>query len=840
AVTAGNLGTVYPDYSLLGGRLEATSIYCHVHPRFSACVNRAYDYGGLHHVRVLGGLLTHRIHEIVQKHGDLLDRTIVHARDYTLSFASVHTLKHGYLLQHDGKVLERPQHMFMRAGIGVHGWDIDSVVEAYTLMSHGVYIHASPTLRNAECVNHQLSSSFVLDVDCTSIDSVFDTIRDVGVIGGTGGGGLGVSLHQVPSERTKLGSNCGSVASLTNVFDAMLRFCSYGSRRCGAATLYLEVWHADVSKFLDLISPRGDPDVSTRHVFYGVWVCDEFMRRVDSDGDWTLFCPTTTPLLFDTFGAHFEQAYMSYEEQNLGVAAVKARDLWLQILTSQLGTGEPFILYKDSINRKSNHMNLGVIKSSSLCAETMQYTGPSDTASCNLASINVSKFVTSQGQIDFARLRNVAKFVTLSLDRVIDETLLPTMNSRRSSSSHRPIALGIQGLADLYAIIRTPFDSPQARLVNVQVYETLYIGALEASIELAAAWEPYPSYNGSPMSQGLLQCDLWSVQPSQLWDWSQVRERLAINGVCNSLLIAQMPTASTSLILDTNESMEPFLSNFYVRRSVAGDFPMVNRHLVRDLVHGNLWTDAIRAKIIEDGGSVQHVDEIPGMVKALYKTAWELDQRILLDLAIARAPFICQSQSMNVYLQSTSVGRLVSSRMHFYSWEAGLKTGMYCLRSPGDTELNPFPLVDGSSASSSSGLSHPCVASDNVLYTMDTSTDDSIPSLQSLSIHDSGELGEPSGCEDMHRMVDKHLQSGCVVTDGETSGYSADCESNGSMEEREHVVSLSEVSGRGNTTSYHFCFLAASSTSNDLPVWIDNTARVNFAGSSSGVCTDEV
>ncbi|KAI0071585.1 alpha subunit of ribonucleoside-diphosphate reductase [Panus rudis PR-1116 ss-1] len=668
---AGALASVHPDYGLLGGRLEAMSMYQLVPPRFTSCMNNASD-------RLL---LSRQFCDIVRDHGSFLDNVIVHGRDYSLTYAAMRTLRHSFLLKHGCRLLERPQHMFLRSAIATHGWDLTSVVEAYTLMSRGIYINAPANLRNAGCINNQMCTSFMLDVNCATTQCVFDVMRDVGVISACSGE-LGVSLHAVPSDRSCFNTTPGSVASLTEIFESTMRFSAQGTgKQPGSITLYLEIWHADIVQFIQSESPRSGSDVYTQRVLRGLWISDELYK-------WTLFCPTDTPLLVDTYGVDFDKAYRSYERRQIGVKQILAKELWLIILNSQLRTGGPFILYKDSINQKSNQKGLGVIRSSSLGAELMQYTAASETATCNLASIDVSKFANSKGDVDYDRLRDVVKFVTLSLDRVIDSTLYPTGCSQQSSSTHRAVGLGIQGLADLFAILRVPYDSHRADVINVGIFETLYIGALEASAGLAASADPYTSYEGSPASNGILQFDLWGRRPSELWDWSEVRRLIAYSGLRNSLLIAQTSMASTNLILGTSGSVDPHTSNIYIQRGVAGEFPMANRHLVADLVREGLWSDYVRTKLIQNDGSIQRIAEVPDELKRLYKTAWEIKPKTLLDLAISRAPFICHSQTMDMYFKTPSAGRL--SRLHLYAWRAGLKTGMTCLRLHGGTGSNSF------------------------------------------------------------------------------------------------------------------------------------------------------
>ncbi|KAI0075285.1 hypothetical protein K474DRAFT_1600129, partial [Panus rudis PR-1116 ss-1] len=588
--------------------------------------------------------------------------------------------------------LECVQHMYMRVAVAVHGRDTDLVLDAYTMMSRGVYVHASPTMFNAGRINAQLSSCFILDVDTSDVGTVFDAVRDAAVISSSCGG-LGVALHMVPSDRwvASSGSVGGNVIALAKIFQATARYASQGGvRRPGATTIYLEVWHANILEFIRLKALRGPEEMRARDLFYGLWICDEFMERVRDGGMWTLFCPTQVPMLSSTYGGEFVKLYRHYESRGLGEKEIPARELWMQVLTSQSETGGPFMLYKDAVNRKSNQQNLGVICSSNLCTEITQYTSPDETATCNLASINVSKFLTDDGTVDYDRLLAVAKFVASSLNCVIDRTYYPTKKARRSNLAHRPMGIGFQGLADLFAVLRIPYDSVEARAINIRIYETLYKGALEASSALAAFWGSYSTFEGSPASRGILSFDMWNVTPSDQWDWEEVRKMVKDNGLRNALLVAQMPTASTSMILGVSESVDPYISNVFSRKGVFGEYPLINRHLVLDLVRIGMWTEDIRTQLLRDDGSVQNILGIPLSLKMVYKTAWEIKQKTLLDLAIDRAPFICQSQSTVIYYQLPSLTYL--SRMHFYGWKRGLKTGMYYLRSRAGTRPDPFHL----------------------------------------------------------------------------------------------------------------------------------------------------
>ena len=641
-------------------------------------------------------LLSEEVHEIVLNNATKLDAAIVYDRDFEYDYFGFKTLERSYLLKIDGKPAERPQHMLMRVSVGIHKEDIDSAIETYDLMSRRVFTHATPTLFNAGTPRPQMSSCFLLTMKSDSIGGIYDTLSLCAKISKFAGG-IGLSVHDIRAKGSYVAGtngNSNGLVPMLRVFDATARYVDQGGgKRKGSFAIYLEPWHADVEEFLELKKNTGKEEHRARDLFYALWIPDLFMRRVEADGEWTLFCPNEAKGLSEVYGEEFEALYKKYCDAGLGRKTMRAQDLWFQILNSQIETGTPYMLYKDSCNRKSNQKNLGTIKSSNLCTEIIQYTSPEEVAVCNLASINLRYFVNGDGTaFDFEGLRQVTKVIVRNLNRVIDGNYYPVEEARTSNLRHRPVGVGVQGLADAFLQMRFPFESVEAKQLNRDIFETIYFGACESSMELAKRDGWYETFPGSPISQGIFQFDMWDQKPNPKlgWDWEGLRQNIMTHGVRNSLLVAPMPTASTSQILGNNEAFEPFTSNIYSRRVLAGDFVMVNQHLVRDLIKLGLWSQLVKNQIIAERGSVQNVKVIPDEIKALYKTVWEIKQRCVLDMAADRGAFIDQSQSLNIHLAEATIAKLTST--HFHAWKIGLKTGLYYLRTRPKADAIQFTL----------------------------------------------------------------------------------------------------------------------------------------------------
>jgi len=628
-------------------------------------------------------MISTETYETVMRHANELNSAIVYDKDFNYNYFGFKTLERSYLLRIDGKVAERPQHMIMRVAVGIHGDNVEKVIETYSLMSSKYFTHASPTLFNAGTPQPQLSSCFLVTMKGDSIEGIYDTLKTCAMISKTAGG-IGINIHCIRATGSYIAGTNGSsngLVPMLQVYNATARYVDQGgNKRPGAFAIYLEPWHADIFEFLDLRKNHGKEEARARDLFYALWIPDLFMQRVEANGEWSLFCPNEAQGLADVWGEKFEALYKKYEKTpGLARKTIKAQKLWYSILESQTETGNPFMLYKDACNRKSNQQNLGTIRSSNLCTEIIQYSSPDEVAVCNLASVALPTYIDiSRGEYDFAKLHDVTKVVVRNLNKIIDVNYYPVEEARRSNMRHRPIGVGVQGLADAFLALRLPFDSPQAKQLNAQIFETIYHATVEASIELAMEEGPYSTYEGSPASKGQLQYDLWGVTPSDLWDWASLKEKLAKYGLRNSLLVAPMPTASTSQILGFNECFEPYTSNIYSRRVLAGEFQVVNPWLLKDLVDMGLWSDNMKNRIIADNGSIQNIPNIPADIKALYKTVWEISQKVIIDLAADRSAYIDQSQSLNIHIQNPSMGKLTS--MHFYGWKKGLKTGMYYLR----------------------------------------------------------------------------------------------------------------------------------------------------------------
>jgi ribonucleoside-diphosphate reductase alpha chain len=689
AETAASLTVKHPDYALLASRIAVSNLHKNTIKSFSDTMKLLYeckDSKTGKHVP----LLADDIWAIIRDNAELLDSTIIYDRDYGFDYFGFKTLEKSYLLKVDGKVVERPQHMYMRVAIGIHHDDIENAIKTYHLMSERWFTHATPTLFNAGTPKPQMSSCFLLTMKDDSIDGIYDTLKQTAKISQSAGG-IGLSIHNIRATGSYIGGTNGTsngIIPMLRVFNDTARYVDQGGgKRKGAFAIYLEPWHADVFEFLDLRKNHGKDEMRARDLFYALWVPDLFMQRVEAGGDWSLFCPHEAPGLADTWGADFEKLYTQYEAEGRERRTVKAQDLWFAILDAQIETGTPYLLYKDSANRKSNQQNLGTIKSSNLCTEVIEYTSPDEVAVCNLASLALPRFV-SGGQFDHQKLYDVTYEVTKNLNKIIDHNFYPIDEARNSNLRHRPIGLGVQGLADAFILLRLPFESDKAKQLNKEIFETIYFAAMTASKDLAKIEGPYETFAGSPTSKGLFQFDLWNVEPTLRWDWYRLKDEVIKYGVRNSLLVAPMPTASTSQILGNNECFEPYTSNIYVRRVLSGEFVVVNKHLLKDLVELNLWNDDMKTKIIFHNGSIQAIDEIPQHLKDIYKTVWEIKQRTIIDMAADRGAYICQSQSLNLFVDSPSANKLTS--MHFYGWKKGLKTGMYYLRTQAATQAVQF------------------------------------------------------------------------------------------------------------------------------------------------------
>jgi ribonucleoside-diphosphate reductase alpha chain len=681
----------HPDYALLASRIAVSNLHKNTKKSFSETVKDLYNY-----IDPKNGekapLISDEVYEIVEKNADLLDSTIIYDRDFRYDYFGFKTLERSYLLKMNSEVAERPQQMIMRVAVGIHKGDLDAVIETYNYMSEGWFTHATPTLFNSGTPKPQMSSCFLLTTKEDSIDGIYDTLKQCAQISQSAGG-IGLSIHDIRATGSYIKGTNGTsngIVPMLRVFDNTARYVDQGGgKRKGSFAIYIEPWHADIFDFLELKKNHGKEEQRARDLFYAMWMPDLFMQRVEENGDWTLMCPNECKGLSDTYGKDFEKLYKKFEKEGKGRKTIKAQELWFKILESQIETGTPYMLYKDAANSKSNQKNLGVIKSSNLCTEIIEYTAPDEVAVCNLASIALPKFV-KDGKFDHDKLFKVAYRVTKNLDRVIDANYYPVPEARNSNMRHRPIGIGVQGLADAFILLRFPFDSQEARELNKDIFETIYYAAVTASKDLAIENGPYETWKGSPISEGTFQFDMWGVKPSDRWEWDVLRKEVMEHGVRNSLLLAPMPTASTAQILGNNECFEPYTSNIYTRRVLSGEFIIVNKHLLRDLVKLGIWNDALKNKLMASNGSVQNINEIPDNIKELYKTAWEISQKVIVDMAADRGAYIDQSQSLNIFMENANFAKLTS--MHFYGWKAGLKTGMYYLRTKSATDAIKFTL----------------------------------------------------------------------------------------------------------------------------------------------------
>jgi ribonucleoside-diphosphate reductase alpha chain len=682
----------HPDYALLASRIAVSNLHKETKKSFSDVMEDLYNYIDPK-TNQRASLLADDVYEVIMNNKDFLDSSIIYDRDFKYDYFGFKTLSRSYLLKVDGKIAERPQQMLMRVSVGIHKNDIQSAVKTYNLMSEGWFTHATPTLFNAGTPKPQMSSCFLLTMKEDSIHGIYDTLKSCAQISQSAGG-IGLAIHDIRATGSYIRGTNGTsngIVPMLRVFNDTARYVDQGGgKRKGSFAMYIEPWHADVFDFLDLRKNHGKEEARARDLFYALWIPDLFMKRVESNGNWTLMCPNECPGLSETHSEEFEALYTKYEAEGKGRKTIKAQDLWFKILESQIETGTPYMLYKDAANAKSNQQNLGTIKSSNLCTEIIEYTAPDEVAVCNLASIALPKFVTDEGQFDHQKLFDVTYQATINLNRIIDENYYPVEEAKNSNMRHRPIGLGVQGLADAFILMRYPFESPEAQTLNKEIFETIYYASMTASKDLAKAEGPYETFAGSPLSKGVFQFDMWGVKPSNRWEWDLLKEEVMKHGARNSLLLAPMPTASTAQILGNNECFEPYTSNIYTRRVLSGEFIIVNKHLLKDLVKEGLWNKEMRSKLMASNGSVQNIPEIPAHLKELYKTAWEISQKGILDLAADRGAFICQSQSLNIFMENANFGKLTS--MHFYGWKKGLKTGMYYLRTKAATDAIKFTL----------------------------------------------------------------------------------------------------------------------------------------------------
>jgi ribonucleoside-diphosphate reductase alpha chain len=694
AEVSASMTTRHPDYALLASRISVSNLHKDTKKSFTETMNDLYLY-----VNPKTGkkapMIADDVIKIIRKNSEILDSTIIYDRDFSYDYFGFKTLERSYLLRINGQIAERPQHMLMRVSIGIHKDDIEAAINTYELMSQKFFTHATPTLFNAGTPKPQMSSCFLLSMKEDSIDGIYDTLKQCAKISQSAGG-IGLSIHDVRATGSYIRGTNGvsnGIVPMLRVFNDTARYVDQGGgKRKGSFAIYLEPWHADVFDFLDLRKNHGKEEMRARDLFFALWTPDLFMQRVKEDGQWTLMCPNECPGLADAYGADFEKLYTKYEKQGKGRKTIAARELWSHVVESQIETGTPYMLYKDACNEKSNQKNLGTIRSSNLCTEILEYTAPDEVAVCNLASIALPMFINEEtNAFDHEKLFNITKAITRNLNKVIDRNYYPVAEAKNSNMRHRPIGLGVQGLADTFIKLRLPFDSDEAKALNSDIFETIYFASLTSSCEIAKEEGAYQSYEGSPISQGIFQFNMWGAKEEELsgrWAWDELRSMIKDHGVRNSLLLAPMPTASTSQILGNNECFEPYTSNIYTRRVLSGEFVVVNKHLLLDLVQLGLWNDEMKNEIIKANGSIQGIDSIPDNIKAIYKTVWEIKMKDIIDMSADRGRFIDQSQSLNLFIDQPNMGKITS--MHFYAWEKGLKTGMYYLRTKAATQAIQF------------------------------------------------------------------------------------------------------------------------------------------------------
>ena len=680
----------HPDYALLASRIAVSNLHKETKKTFSEVMSDLYYYVDPK-TNQKASLLADDVFNTIQEHKETLDSSIIYDRDFRYDYFGFKTLTRSYLMKLNGKIAERPQQMLMRVALGIHKRDVESAIKTYHLMSEGWFTHATPTLFNSGTPKPQMSSCFLLTMKEDSIEGIYETLKACAQISQSAGG-IGLSIHNIRATGSYIKGTNGTsngIVPMLRVFNDTARYVDQGGgKRKGSFAMYIEPWHADVFDFLDLKKNHGKEEQRARDLFFALWIPDLFMQRVKENGEWTLMCPHECPGLSDVHSAEFVALYTKYEQEGKGRKTIKAQDLWFKILESQIETGTPYMLYKDAANSKSNQQNLGTIKSSNLCTEIIEYTAPDEIAVCNLASLALPKYVTEDKTFDHDKLFEVTYQATLNLNKIIDENFYPVEAAKNSNLRHRPIGLGVQGLADTYILMGFPFESDDAKKLNKEIFETIYYASMTASKDLSKELGPYSTYEGSPVSKGIFQPDMWGVTPSDRWEWSLLKEEVQKYGVRNSLLLAPMPTASTAQILGNNECFEPYTSNIYTRRVLSGEFIIVNKHLLKDLVKAGLWNKDMRQKIMTANGSVQNIKEVPQNLKALYKTAWEISQKAIIEQSADRGAYICQSQSLNIFMENANFGKLTS--MHFYGWEKGLKTGMYYLRTKAATDAIKF------------------------------------------------------------------------------------------------------------------------------------------------------
>ena len=728
AEVAASLTTKHPDYALLASRIAISNLHKNTKKSFSETMKDLYFY-----IDPKTGkkapMLSEEVYEIIEKNAELLDSTIIYDRDFGYDYFGFKTLEKSYLLRMNGQVAERPQHMLMRVAIGIHKEDIDAAIETYNMMSERWFTHATPTLFNAGTPKPQLSSCFLLTMKNDSIDGIYDTLKNCAKISQSAGG-IGLSIHNVRATGSYIRGTNGTsngIVPMLKVFNDTARYVDQGGgKRKGSFAIYLEPWHADIFEFLELKKNHGKEELRARDLFFALWIPDLFMKRVEEDSTWSLFCPNECPGMADCYGAEFELLYTKYESEGKARKTIKAQELWFAIMESQIETGTPYMLYKDACNEKSNQKNLGTIKSSNLCTEIVEYTSADEIAVCNLASVALPRFVID-GKFDHQKLFDITYQITKNLNKIIDVNYYPVEEARNSNMRHRPIGIGVQGLADTFMLLKLPFDSEEARMLNREIFETIYYAAMTSSKDLAIKEGPYSTFEGSPVSQGIFQFDMWNVKPTDRWEWDVLKEEVKKHGVRNSLLLAPMPTASTSQILGNNECFEPYTSNIYSRRVLSGEFIVVNKHLLLDLVKLGIWNNNLKTKIISANGSVQDIPEIPQHIKDIYKTVWEIKQKVIIDMAADRGAFICQSQSLNLFIQDANFGKLTS--MHFYAWKKGLKTGMYYLRTKAATDAIKFTVEKQ--------------AEPAIVEYVEPSELDKVKALEQISCS----IDDPDGCE---------------------------------------------------------------------------------------------
>ncbi len=694
AEIAATMTTSHPDYAKLAARISVSNLHKNTKKTFSEVMTDLYEYINPR-TNEKAPLISDEVYKVIMDNQEKLDSTIIYNRDFGYDYFGFKTLERSYLLKINGEIAERPQHMLMRVSVGIHIDDLDAAIETYELMSKKYFTHATPTLFNSGTPKPQMSSCFLLTMQDDSIEGIYDTLKQTAKISQSAGG-IGLSIHNVRATGSYISGTNGTsngIVPMLRVFNDTARYVDQGGgKRKGSFAIYVEPWHADIFDFLDLKKNHGKEEMRARDLFYAMWMPDLFMKRVQEDGKWTLMCPHECPGLYDSYGDEFEKMYEKYEAEGKGRKTIKARELWEKILESQIETGTPYMLYKDAANRKSNQKNLGVIRSSNLCTEILEYTSKDEVAVCNLASIALPMFIKGN-EFDHKELFKITRRVIKNLNKVIDRNFYPVKEAENSNMRHRPVGLGVQGLADTFIKLRLPFTSDEAKKLNQEIFETLYFAAVTASMELAKEEGPYSSFKGSPISQGEFQYNLWGIKDEDLsgrWDWAKLRKQVKKNGVRNSLLLAPMPTASTSQILGNNEAFEPYTSNIYTRRVLSGEFIVVNKHLLEDLVARDLWTDDVKNAIMRNNGSVQDIDVIPADLKELYKTVWEMSMKDIIDMSRQRGYFIDQSQSLNLFMENANFSKLTS--MHFYAWKSGLKTGMYYLRTKSAVDAIKFTL----------------------------------------------------------------------------------------------------------------------------------------------------